>query len=548
MRLKQIAGMLVLCCTIVTGQTASPSGTMPNDIAIELGKLRAAISSQQKQILEQQKRILEEEKQMAAQQEEIEKLTQQLAAGSSNPPPQVIDATLHTVGAAPPIRTQQESHAKESPLSFRIGGTEFTPGGFVDFENVFRTTNSGSIITTNFGLIPFSNTPQGHLTENRLTAQFTRLNLKVTGKYGANDVTAYAEMDFNGNDAGNVFVTANSHTFRDRLAWVNLKRNKWEFMGGQSWSWITPNRRGVGPLPSDLALTYDEDGNAQVGIPYTRAAEFRTVYHPDQHWAAGIGIENAEQFAGSGVGEVTFPNAFAAQLGSQFDPNNANNTTPNVAPDVLSKIGYDNDFGGGKHFHAELVGMLTAVKTTVQTSPAANFKTKSAVGGGFGGAFNVELARNFWVLVNGFYSDGSGRYLIGLSPTAVVRPDGSPSLVHSGTGLIGLEYQPNPKTQFGAYYGAVYAQRNFALDTSAGAKPNSFVGFGGPGSANTNNRVIHEPSFDWTQTFWRHPQYGAVMLVTQASYLSRDPWFVAPGQPKNAHLVMVYTSMRYVLP
>src|SRR5579859_4086424 len=168
MRLKQIAGMLVLCCTIVTGQTASPSGTMPNDIAIELGKLRAAISSQQKQILEQQKRILEEEKQMAAQQEEIEKLTQQLAAGSSNPPPpQVIDATLHTVGAVPPIRTQQESPAKESPLSFRIGGTEFTPGGFVDFENVFRTTNSGSIITTNFGLIPFSNTPQGHITENR---------------------------------------------------------------------------------------------------------------------------------------------------------------------------------------------------------------------------------------------------------------------------------------------------------------------------------------------------------------------------------------------
>ena len=78
---------------------------------------------------------------------------------------------------------------------------------------------------------------------------------------------AYAEMDFNGNDANNIFGTANSHTFRERLAWVDLKRKKWEYVGGQTWSWLTPNRRGLGPLPSDLALTYDEDGNAQGGRP-----------------------------------------------------------------------------------------------------------------------------------------------------------------------------------------------------------------------------------------------------------------------------------------
>jgi hypothetical protein len=369
----------------------------------------------------------------------------------------------------------------------------------------------------------------------------------VSGRYGKNDVTAYAEMDFNGNDAGNIFVTANSHTFRERLAFVELKRNKWEFMGGQSWSWLTPNRRGVGPMPGDLALTYDEDGNAQVGIPYTRAAEFRVVYHPSDHWSAGLGIENAEQYTGFGAGEVTLPNAFAQQLASQLDPTNTNNTTPNVAPDVLSKIAYDRDLGG-KHFHAELQGLLTAVKTTVQPAAGANFESSSTVGGGFGGAFNIELVKNFRLLANGFYSDGGGRYLIGLAPSGVIRSDGSPSLVHSGTGLIGLEWQPKPKTQFGAYYGVMYAQRNFTLDTSIGAKPNSFIGFGASGSANTNNRTIQEPTFDWTQTFWRNPQYGAVMLVTQTSYLTRSPWFVPAGGPKNAHLLMVYTSFRYVLP
>jgi hypothetical protein len=53
---------------------------------------------------------------------------------------------------------------------------------------------------------------------------------------------------------------------------------------------------------------------------------------------------------------------------------------------------------------------------------------------------------------------------------------------------------------------------------------------------------------DWTQTFWRNPQYGAVLLVTQTSYVTRAPWFVALGAPKNAHLMMGYVSLRYVLP
>jgi hypothetical protein len=539
MKFLSISAALLLNVTIAVAQTSS-TGNGQGDVLAELARMRDAMAAQQKQILEQQR-------QMERQQQEIESLKALSGTqGEHNQTSHLMNATLASLTPAKAL-VQEDVKPKESPLSFRIGGTEFTPGGFIDFENVFRTTNSGSIITTNFGAIPFSNTPQGHLTENRITAQFSRLNLKVSGRYGKNDVTAYAEMDFNGNDAGNIFVTANSHTFRERLAFVELKRNKWEFMGGQSWSWLTPNRRGVGPMPGDLALTYDEDGNAQVGIPYTRAAEFRVVYHPSDHWSAGLGIENAEQYTGFGAGEVTLPNAFAQQLASQLDPTNTNNTTPNVAPDVLSKIAYDRDLGG-KHFHAELQGLLTAVKTTIQPAAGANFESSSTVGGGFGGAFNIELVKNFRLLANGFYSDGGGRYLIGLAPSVVIRSDGSPSLVHSGTGLIGLEWQPKPKTQFGAYYGVMYAQRNFTLDTSIGAKPNSFIGFGASGSANTNNRTIQEPTFDWTQTFWRNPQYGAVMLVTQTSYLTRSPWFVPAGGPKNAHLLMVYTSFRYVLP
>ena len=552
-----LAIVLFLPSCLLLGQESGASSSGPDKpgIADELNKLRAAIGQQQKQVDEQQKRMVEQQKlmdqqreQIIREQQEINRLQKQITELASDHAPRLVDATSKTVPEHNPAPQSDSDKVKESPLSLRIGGMDFTPGGFVEFENIFRTTNSGSIITTNFGTIPFSNTTQGHLTEDRITGQFSRLNLKVTGKLGANDITGFAEVDFNGNDASNAFVTGNSHTLRERLFWVDLKRHNWEILGGQTWSMVTPNRRGLSPVPSDLAITYDEDGNVQVGIPYTRAAEFRVIYHANDHFAAGLAIENPEQFTGSGAGEVTFPNAFNAQLGGQFNPNNANNTTPNVAPDVIPKIAYDTELSG-RHFHVEALGLLTTIKTaTLAPVAGASFQSNAKVGVSGGAAMNFELVRNFRVLANALYGSGGGHYIIGLGPNAVVRPDGSPSLVHGGTGFIGLEYQPISSDQFGFYYGAAYFQRNAFLDTSAGAKPNTIIGFGGLGSANTNNRSIQQPTFDWTHTFWRNPQYGAIQFISQTSYLTRSPWFVAAGAPKNAHLVMVYATMRYVLP
>jgi hypothetical protein len=121
-------------------------------------------------------------------------------------------------------------------------------------------------------------------------------------------------------------------------------------------------------------------------------------------------------------------------------------------------------------------------------------------------------------------------------------------MVHSGSGLVGFETQVTPRTMFYGYYGGDYFQRNFTLDTTPAARPNSFVGFGGPNSANNNNRAIQEGTIGWIQTFWKSPQYGALQLITQASYVTRSPWFVAAGAPKNAHLGMGWVDLRYVLP
>jgi hypothetical protein len=551
MKLHRLMLFAVLCLSsLMFGQTSAPSSSTTPDamqlqISSEIKSLQQAIAQQQMQ---------------------IEKLERKLAEAKETEP-KVVNASLTTNADSPALVQGDVQKPKESPLSFRIGGADFTPGGFVDFENVFRSTNTGNVAGTNFWAIPFSNTPQGHLTEFRSTGQYSRLNLKVTTKFGANDVTGFIEFDFNGADPANVFVTSNSHTDRLRHYWVDLKRGKWEFLGGQTWGLLTANRVGVSPNSSDVFTTFNEDGNHNVGANFTRAAQFRAVWHPNDKLAWAFGIENPQQFTGQGA-EVVFPTVFNATLGTQFD-SNANAGAPNLAPDFISKLAYDNKFGG-RSFHWEAAGVLTSAKiTNVPTVAGAGFTTHSKLGGGFAAALNYELlktksGRNLRILANGLWGSGVGRYLIGTGPNLVVVPvstaggtctsagncDLALSMVHSGNGLLGLEFLAHPKAQFGMYYGGAYFQRNAFPDITSPAVTKPIIGFGGVGEANAGvqNRSIQEGTIDWVQTFWRNPQYGAVLLITQYSYLTRSPWFVTTGSPKNAHLSMGYVSLRYVLP
>ena len=241
MRLLHTISLVLLAPALIMAQTNEPGKTPNSDssaIASELKALREALSAQQKQISEQQQQIGQQQQQIGQQRNEIEQLRQQVTGAqnasaarfSSSSSPRVTDVARKT-DAAPAFtaQTEEKDKPKNSPLSFRIGGTEFTPGGFVDFENIFRTTNAtvgfsgsttGNPTATNFGNLPFNNQVAGHLTEFKTTAQYSRYTLKVHGKYGGNDVTGYVEGDFHGNDAANVFVTANGHTNKLRFAWL----------------------------------------------------------------------------------------------------------------------------------------------------------------------------------------------------------------------------------------------------------------------------------------------------------------------------------------
>ena len=548
---------LVLFSSLLSAQSGVPSSASEaSNPDGEIQKLLQAMRTQQKAIDQQQAAIANQQKQIAEQRQEIEKLKEQLishpaikSANGGVPSARQMEATFNAAAVAeatPNLASdsplQEKENLKESPLSFRIGGAEFTPGGFLDLTAFWRSTNVGSGYGTNFFSIPFANTVPGQITETRFTAENSRITLKVTDKFRGNNVMGYVETDFHGNDPANLNVSSNSSTARLRQYFVDVRRGKWEILGGQAWSWLTPNRVGLSALPADVFYSLNMDANYQVGLTWTRAPQLRGVFHANQHWALGLGLENPDQFVGQN-GQVTFPAASnIAAVTSQFDTANQT-TTPNLHPDVIAKVAYDNDLNG-RHYHVEGAGLLT----TVRVLPVLGGSTNAKTGGGVAAAFNLELFKNFRLIASGFWSDGGGRYIFGSGPDAVLNPDGTVSLVHAGSGIGGVEWQASKANLFAAYYGADYFQRNFFRDTSAGAKPNTFVGFGGPGSSNAANRSIQEPTVDWIFTFWKDPQYGSLQLVNQVSYLTRSPWFVAPGQPKNARSTMVWSDIRYNLP
>jgi hypothetical protein len=514
-----LSSLLLLLPPLCPGQAS----TWTDDVA----KLREQIAAQQKQLDEQRQALESAQKALDSQQKLLDRLVAAQSPQAPAPTPSAA-APAPALAAAPAPEVDAKGRAF-SPLSFHIGGADFTPGGFMDFSTAWRSTNIGSGVATSFAGVPFSNTAAGRMDEFRSSAANSRITLTVTDNPSPNlAVTGYVEADFTGNQPTSLYVTSNSSTLRMRHFWMNVQHGKWEVMGGQGWTLMTPNRSAVSPVSSNVFVGLGEDANYMVGLVWGRPGQLRVVYHPDKHWSLAASIESPEQYVTTGT---TLP-AFAA---TQVD-NGTVPTTPNVRPDIVAKIAYDTQVSG-KALHFELAGLSRQFRT----SPAqGKYFDAQGVGGSFGSV--LEVAKNFRLIATSFYSSGGGRYVVGLGPDLIVGPDGSISPIHAMSGIAGFEYAPTPKSQFYGYYSGAYFRRNYTL-----VSPGNYLGFGYPGSSSAN-RQFQEPMFGYYYTFWKDPKYGALQIVTQYAYLTRAPWYVAPGTPATAHSHMIFGSLRFTLP
>jgi hypothetical protein len=492
--------------------------------ASELETLQKQIEMQQQQ-LDALKTALEKQRQVLEQLQEAARAAASPAAGAD---------PVQAKGAAPIAPAAiAEGEQSPAPLAFRIGGADFTPGGFVDVSAVWRSTNVGSGVATAFGSIPSRNTTAGQLSEWRFSSYNSRMTLKVTERPFKNRkvlATGYFETDFAGALPNNAYVTGNSNTFRVRQAWISVQTGRFEILGGQAWTLMTPNRTGTSSAPSDVFLGLGQDSAYLAGLIWVRPTQFRATYRITPHWTFAFSAENPQQY-------VTNATTLPADFVMQFDTSSGNSAIANARPDFIGKLAYDTKVGG-KSLHLE----LAALSRHFRTLTPDNIRHSAQ---GLGGSFNMilEPVRNLRMILTTFYSSGGGRYIMGLGPDVIVSPDGSLSPVHSTSGIAGLEYQFSPGSQGFAYYSGAYFSRNYVT-----VAPGSYFGFGYPGSPNTANRQIQEATMGYIRIFWKNPNYGAFQALGQYTYLTRSPWHVASRKDQDMSTHMVFAGLRFTLP
>ena len=294
-----LCGCLLFVAPIAAAQSSDGSNeaNVPNPVASQSTPDSAA--SSQSQINELRRQLAEQQKQIEELQGTLQKDTQGsgAAAVAKNPPADSAGSHINgqvasmtpvlpsaAVAVSVPLVPQADKKNDEetAPLQFRLGSADFIPLGFMDFTSVFRDTDPGTNIGTSFGSIPYRNyttsNVTGNLSEFRMSPQNSRIGMRVDAKVKGAKVIGYWESDFLGGAGsansspavGNVSVSSNSYPFRLRLYWVDLRKGKFEILGGQTWSLMTPGRKGISPLPGDLFYSNVIDVNYMAGLVWGR--------------------------------------------------------------------------------------------------------------------------------------------------------------------------------------------------------------------------------------------------------------------------------------
>jgi hypothetical protein len=520
-----------------TKAPATGGNTSNAELASEIEQLRALLVKQAEQLDRQQREMTE----MKANLDRVSTNASSAAPGTVGNSV-VVGTPTGTPDGSPSVATARTPAAppqgtETSPLQFRIGDAYITPVGFVDFTTVWRTHATGNGIGTNFAGLPYGNIFQTNLSEFRFSMQNSRIGFRVDAMVKGAHVIGYMESDYLGNNPGNVAVSSNSNTLRSRLYWVDVSKDKWEVLGGQTWSLITPGRTGISPLPGNLFYTQNIDVNYQLGLVWGRIPEVRFVYHPSDKVAIAVALDSPEQYNGGSAGGplITCPALLGNICTAQLNNGATTLSTPNRVPDVIVKLAFD----PSKRFHAEIGGVERQLHVW---NPVTFAKFSNTGAGGFLN-LNAEIFKGFRLISNNFWSDGGGRYIFGQAPDAIIRSNGAISPIHASSTVDGFEFTHKNTLLYG-YYGGLYVGQNKAFDAN-GTTP---IGYGFAPGTPSQNRSVQEGTAGFAQTFWKDAKYGALTFMGQYSYVVRNPWTIASGQPEDAHLSMVFLNLRYTLP
>lgn len=510
---------ILLLATGLVAQT-SPAPKPPKKrsaaaiTAADVQSLKDAIAAQQAALTQQQQQIQELRDLLSRKDQAVQQAQSAAtdAAGKADAAQAVATQQQQTVtelksdvtdlktNVANTVVTVQETQKRISEPSTEIHfkGITITPGGFVAAETVTRQRAAESSINTPFTGIPYEGSALAHINESDFTARQSRLSLLAEGTTGPVKLTGYYEADFLGTGVTSNNRQSNSYVLRQRVLYGQAALNSgWIFTGGQQWSLVTEDRKGITNRTEVLPMTIDSQ--YQVGFAWARQYGLRVVKDFGGKFALGLSMEGPQAtIGGRGFSSVsttnqgtasvtTIGNAFVDGPGSGGGLLNFSDTTGysfNKSPDFMVKAAADPGWG-----HYELYGIFSAFRNRVypcavvgtnanDTNPPATpttiacpingSTTSSSVGayndtrpgGGFGGSLRLPIAgKKAEFGLQGAYGDGIGRYASAQIADLTLKPDGTQGLIRTAHALGELVLHPNRKLDLYADFGGEYGWR-----------------------------------------------------------------------------------------
>jgi hypothetical protein len=495
------------------------AGGTHQSIDAKLDALKQALEAQQQQILQLREQVQSRDQQIQQLQQTVQQTLQQSQAAASQAQAKADASAAEAAGEAQAVNalrsevtdlktnatnsvlslqeTQKSIQQLGDPAALHYKGITITPGGFAAGETVTRTRAASADINTPFNSIPYPGNSLSTVAENNFTSRQSRLSLLAESKVGPARLTGYWEGDFLGTGVTSNNRQSNSYVMRQRVIYGQAAfDNGWSVTGGQQWSLLTEDRKGIQNRQEALPLTIDPQYN--VGFTWARQYGFRVVKDFGGKLALGFAVEGPQAtIGGHGFSTVTTNNigtssvtetgnSFVDAPGSGSGLFNFIDTTGysiNKSPDFIVKAASDPGYGhyevfgvlsefGNRIYPCGVVGsnvndtappvLTSSVLCPVDgsTSPSAlGAYNQRRTGGAVGANFRLPImSKKLEFALQALAGDGVGRYGSAQLADLTFRPNGTEALIRTAHGFSGLEYH-SARLDAYVYAGAEYAAR-----------------------------------------------------------------------------------------
>ncbi|ASL40417.1 MULTISPECIES: hypothetical protein [Acetobacter] len=368
-------------------------------------------------------------------------------------------SSIDLSSSSPTAITQTE--VDRLPPIFSIGGISVKLGGFIDMSNIWRSSNMTSGPATGWGNFPYANSPNHGLSEERLSAQLSRLSILMEANPSKSSrLQAYVESDFAGSGSTTNSVQINGYTPRLRQGYFTFTQKDWglHILMGQAWSLATNYAKGIIPRQEELpAVT---DNNQLPGIVFTRVPQIRIGKDWNQKYWLGLSIEDPQATVGfsstvssgstipAARGQAEGARVYYANTGGML-LNAATNYSYNPVPDMILKAAADTSFG-----HYEVFGLARWFRSLAVEPGTTTTKKHTHFGGGVGAGMTAPLGTNRLHLTGDVLAgDGIGRYGPTQIPDTTFNGRGQLTPVPEIMGSLGLVGHPNSSVLLYTYGG-----------------------------------------------------------------------------------------------